>query len=301
MDLRPLNRADSESLLRMWNASARYDPMTPELFREKTWDDEDFDPETALVSEENGEITGFMAGVMRDAGDGPLGVIKLAAVSVSHRRSGLGSRLLHAVEQRFAGKGAGIVRVCESPPNYLTPGVDCRYSSAPYFFEKHGYRRRGEACNMTVELEGRTFPSDEEERALRARGMEVRRARPGDAGAVMQLLERHWPSWKGEVAESLHNNPPTLHIALQGEDVVAFAAWDANNFGTGWFGPMGTAPEARRKGLGHVLLFRCLSDIVASGQPVATIPWVDPVGFYEQCASAAVSRIFHRYEKVLSP
>lgn len=301
MILRPLNRADLEPLLRMWNASARYDPMTPELFREKTWDDEDFESETALVSEENGEITGFMAGMIRDAGDGPLGVIKLAAVSVSHRRNGLGSRLLHAVEQRLASEGAGIVRVCESPPNYLTPGVDCRYSSAPYFFEKHGYERRGEACNMTVDLEDRTFPTGDEERALRAQGLEVRRASTDDAPAVMRLLDCHWPSWKGEIGKSLHNSPPTLHIALREKEVVAFAAWDANNFGTGWFGPMGTAPEMRRKGIGHVLLFRCLSDIVASGQPVATIPWVDPVGFYEQCASAAVSRIFHRYEKVLSP
>lgn len=301
MILRPLCRTDAEPLLQMWNASARYDPMTLELFEEKTWGDEYFDPDTALVSEEAGEMTGFMIGLLRNAEVESLGVIKLAAVAAGHRRRGTGSRLLHTVEALLSKKGARLIRVCESPPNYLTPGVDGRYSAAPYFFEKHGYRRWGEACNMTVDLEGRSFSTTEEEQALVELGIEVRRARPEDAGAVSRLLERHWPSWNAEVGQSLGNRPPTLHLALRAGEVLGFSAWDANNRGTGWFGPMGTAPKARRQGVGHVLLFRCLSDIAASGQPVATIPWVDPVGFYEQCVSAAVSRIFHRYEKVLNP
>jgi GNAT superfamily N-acetyltransferase len=301
MILRPLRRTDTEPLLQMWNASARYDPMAPELLEEKTWGDTDFDPAMALVSEQDGDLTGFMVGLARSTADGPLGVIKLAAVAAGHRRRGTGSRLLQSVETLLSNKGARTVRVCESPPNYLTPGIDGRYSAAPHFFEKHGYRRWGEACNMTVDLEGRSFSTADEEQALRGLGIEVRRARPEDAEAVAQLLDRHWPSWNAEVGLSLGNCPPTLHLALHNGEAVAFSAWDANNRGTGWFGPMGTAPGARRQGIGHVLLFRCLSDIAASGQAVATIPWVDPVGFYEQCVSAAVSRIFHRYEKVLNP
>ena len=301
MTLRPLSRADADPLLEMWNVSARYDPMTPELLQEKTWDDDNFDPATTLISEEDGEITGFMAGLLRQTDDGLRGVIKLAAVAADHRRQGLGSHLLHRVESLLVERGAKTIRVCESPPNYLTPGVDGRYSAAPHFFEKHGYRRWGEACNMTVDLEGRSFSSRDEELALGEFGTEVRRARPDDVDAVMKLLDQHWPPWKAEISQSLLNHPTSLHLALREGAVIAFAAWDANNRGTGWFGPMGTAPEARRQGIGHVLLFRCLSDIAQAGHHTATIPWVDPVGFYEQCVSAAVSRIFHRYEKVLIP
>lgn len=301
MTLRPLCRADTEPLLLMWNESARYDPMTPELLQEKTWSDAGFDSDSALISEENGKITGFMAGLLRQTDEGPRGVIKLAAVAASHRRQGIGSRLLKAVETLLQGQGAKTIRVCESPPNYLTPGVDGRYSAAPYFFEKHGYRRWGEACNMTVDLDGRLFSSQEEEQGLRKFGTEVRRAESGDVDSLMQLLDQHWPPWKSEISQSLLNSPPSLHLALREGEVIAFSAWDANNRGTGWFGPMGTAPQARRQGIGHVLLFRCLSDIAAAGHQTATIPWVDPVGFYEQCVSAAVSRIFHRYEKVMDP
>ena len=154
---------------------------------------------------------------------------------------------------------------------------------------------------MTVDLDGRLFSSQDEEQGLRDFGIEVRRARSGDDESLMKLLEQHWPPWKPEIGQSLLNSPPSLHLALRGGEVIAFSAWDANNRGTGWFGPMGTAPADRRRGIGHVLLFHCLSDIAAAGHQTATIPWVDPVGFYEQCVSAAVSRIFHRYEKVIDP
>lgn len=301
MNFRPLRRSDTGPLLEFWNASARFDILTPDLLAEKTWFDEDFDPGMAVVCEEAGHITGFVMAVLRRSVHGPRGIIKLAAVAGERRRSGIGSRLLLAVEEMLENCGAHTLRICESPPNYLTPGVDSRYSAAPHFFEKHAYVRVGEACNMTVDLEGRLFSTEDEERALAARGIKIRRATATDGAAVDEFLQEHWPPWRKEVLSSLLNTPPSLHLALAADEVVAFSAYDANNRRTGWFGPMGTAPAARRQGIGHLLLFRCLADIADQGQRYATIPWVDPVDFYKQCAGAAVSRIFHRYEKVVKP
>ncbi len=101
-------------------------------------------------------------------------------------------------------------------------------------------------------------------------------------------------------ADRVHRRHAQVYLALAEERVLAFSAYDANNRGTGWFGPMGTEPAARSQGIGQVLLFHCLADMAAQGHHHATIPWVDPVDFYRRCAGAAVSRIFHRYEKVLS-
>lgn len=299
MNLRPLRREDAGPLLELWNASARYDALTADLLDEKVWADEGFDPDLSLVCEGAGRITGFAMGVMRQSVEGPRGIIKLAAVAGQQRRVGIGSLLLHAVEGKLQNRGAETIRVCESPPNYLTPGIDSRYSAAPRFFEKHGYFQVGEACNMAVDLEDTQLATGDKERALAARGIEIRRATVADSAAVTQLLEEHWPPWRKEVLASLLNTPPSLHLALAVNEVVAFSVYDANNRGTGWFGPMGTAPAARRQGIGQLLLFRCLRDIAAQGHRYATIPWVDPVGFYKQCAGAAVTRIFHRYEKVL--
>jgi len=298
MEMRALQRDDGEAVLAMWNATARFDPLTPDLLEEKVWGDTGFDPGLAQVCIDDGAIAGFAMGVLRPMSHGPRGIVKLIAVDVERRRRGVGGRLLAAVEAGLRERGAQAVRVCESAPNYLTPGVDARYSAAPHFFEKHGYARVGEACNMTVDLQSRRFETTEAERELAARGIEVRRAVDEDRAGLEALLRAHWPSWLPEARAALDSRPVSLFVARHGGAVLAFAAWDANNRGTGWFGPMGTAPEARRQGIGNVLLFRCLADMAAQGQRVATIPWVDPVDFYRHCAGAAVSRIFHRYEKV---
>jgi ribosomal protein S18 acetylase RimI-like enzyme len=299
MILRPLKPEDSRVLLEMWNAAAGFDPMTPELFEEKTLGDPDYDPILTLLCELEGELAGFFMGVVRQTADGPRGIIKLGAVAVNHRREGIGSKLLAAVEQALVDQGVTTFRVCESAPNYLVPGVDSRYRAAPRFFARHGYRLLGEATNMSVDLTARSFGDPAAEQVLAGRGVGVRRAVAGDREKLMRFLDDHWAEWKAEVAIALANNPPSLHLAERDDEFIAFSAWEANNRGTGWFGPMGTAPAARKLGIGRVLLLRCLADIAAQGQRTATIPWVGPVDFYSQCAGAVVSRTFNRYEKEL--
>lgn len=297
MSIRPLSRIDAGPLLELWNASARFDPLTPALLEEKVWGDPGFCSESVLLHEVDGCIDGFVMGVLRQTADGPRGIIKLIVTNPDQRRRGIGSRLLQAVEQVLTGQGARSLRICESPPNYLTPGVDTRYSSAHCFFESHGYQRCGEACNMTVDLGRGKFSSPEAKQQLAAAGITIRRARTADHHAVAALLDAHWPAWQQEVDSAMANDPSSLYLAFRGDNVVAFSAYDANNRGTGWFGPMGTAPEMRGMGIGRILLFHCLSDIADKGHKQATIPWVDPVGFYEQSIDAAVSRIFNRFEK----
>jgi GNAT superfamily N-acetyltransferase len=129
----------------------------------------------------------------------------------------------------------------------------------------------------------------------------VWRASTEDRDRVGQLLKQHWPAWQGEIDVALANRPVSLHVAQPDSktDLVAFAAYDANNRGTGWFGPMGTAPEWEGHGLGRILLLRCLEDIRQQGHPKAIIPWVGPVGFYHAAVGAQVSRVFMRMEKAL--
>jgi GNAT superfamily N-acetyltransferase len=301
MKLRALRRDDAGPLLDMWNATARFDPLTSDLLEEKIWSDPGLDPATVLVYEDAGALAGFAMGVLRPAENGPRGIVKLLAAAAEYRRQGIGSSLLAALEDALSDRGARTMRVCECAPNYLTPGVDARYSAAPHFFANHGYTRVGEACNMTVDLAGRDFDTVEAERGLARAGITVRRAEAGDRDAVAALLDAHWPTWLPEIERTLANRPASLYLALAKERVLAFSAYDANNRGTGWFGPMGTEPDARSQGIGQVLLFHCLADMAAQGHRYATIPWVDPVDFYRACAGAAVSRIFHRYEKELAP
>ena len=303
---RPLRPADADALLALWNRSARYDPLTPALLAEKVWEDPGFDPALGLVDEAGGALVAFGMGVLWGPPNQTRGTVKLLCTAPERRREGRAGAILARLEAELAARGAVAVRVAESSPNYLVPGVDVRYTPGWLFVQKHGYAQVGEAVNMHVDLRadphaagGGAWATAPREAELAARGLTVRRAAPSDRGAVRAFLGRHWPAWIPEVEATFGRDPAALHLALDGDAVVGFSAHDANNRGTGWFGPMGTDPERRGLGVGAVLCRRCLADMAAAGRTAATIPWVAPVGFYAHHAGAHVSRVFHRFEKAL--
>ena len=296
--VRDLREGDGRAALALWNRAAPYDPLTPGLWREKVW--EEPSPGPRLVAEASGEVVGVAVGALWGPPNGSRGTVKLLAVAPEARRRGIGGRLLGAVEGGLREAGAETCRIAECSPNYLVPGVDLRYTPGWLFVQKHGYAHVGEAVNMHVDLAAEAWETAAGEARLAGAGVEVRRARADDLGAVMAFLDAHWPAWKPEIASAFAQRPVSLHLAWRGGDLLGFSAYDANNRGTGWFGPMGTAPEARGLGIGGVLCRRCLRDLRAQGREAATIPWVAPVGFYAHHAGAHVSRVFHRFEKRLA-
>ncbi len=286
-------------MTKLWNRSATFDPVTESLVYEKLFDDDRAAPDLLIKATAEDGVRGFAAGTLRDRNEVMFGFVKMIAVDPRWQRRGIGSALLESIESTLRGAGAKVIRPGESAPNYLTPGTDVRYTRAVVFFESRGYERVGTAVNMSVELGSQSFDTDAAEQGLRASGIDILRARATDHDAVEELLERHWPAWKPEVLATFANDPVSLHIARRGNDVIAFSAHEANNRGTGWFGPMGTEPVARGLGLGAILLKRCLSDMRAAGYAKAVIPWVAPIGFYLHHVGAEITRVFFRHEKKL--
>jgi len=66
----------------------------------------------------------------------------------------------------------------------------------------------------------------------------------------------------------------------------------------GW-NAAGTHPDLRGKGIGGILLKRCLQDMKDWELETSIIPWVGPIRFYSYYANAVVNRVFWRYEKKL--
>ena len=83
-----------------------------------------------------------------------------------------------------------------------------------------------------------------------------------------------------------------------GDEVVAFAAYNVAMF-PGTFGPTGTAASQRGRGLGALLLDRCLQDLRQLGHQRCEIAWVGPVGFYAAKVGAIITRVFRDYQKPL--
>lgn len=298
----PLGAVGRDRLLTAWNAAAACDPLTPALLAEKL----DAEPAEAAgggfaaVSDE--AVAGWAFGVLRRSPAGPRGVVKLLAVAPAFRRRGIGAALLKAVESRLVQAGAATIRFGESAPNYLLPGVDERCAPLLRLLEGRGYARIGTTVNMAVDLEAEAFATEADEARLTTAGIAVRRVSAADVASLEALVGDRWPSWAAEVATALSARPPAVHVACSPDGaVVGFATYDGNNVGTGWFGPMGTAPGWEGRGIGRVLLRRCLQDLRRQGLDRAVIPWVGPVAFYEKHAGATVSRTFIRFEKALAP
>ena len=222
--------------------------------------------------------------------------IRVLAVHPAARREGLGTMLLRACEAEIYGRAARRVRLLDEPGNYLAPGVDVANGELLRWLERRGYARRDEHVNLLVDV--RTNPrvsaarADELADRVRAAGYEVRRARRDETDALSAAVSRGFGgAWPFEIERAIANDPPGLHIACREGRLAAFAAHDGNNQGLGWFGPSGTWPEHRGRGLGEALLLACLVDI-AVAHAAAEIAWIGPREFYERSVGTIGERRF---------
>jgi predicted N-acetyltransferase YhbS len=297
--LRLFNENDIPAVVALCNKHMEFDEITEVLLREKVLEDPAYDPELIMVYEENNEMVGFIAGTTREIRGEKLGYVKLMVVAKPHRRKGIGTALYRALEEKLNRLGMEKVRVYDVPFNYFMPGIDPRYTPGLSFFEVQGFTRFADTSNLTVDLQNQDFTTTEDEERLKAEGIEIRRATYDDREELMKFIDENFTLWRHEVSNAYNSIPVAIHIALLNGKIKAFSAHNGNNFGTGWFGPMGTHPDLRGKGIGGILLKRCLQDMKDWGLPRSIIPWVGPIRFYSYYANAVVERVFWRYEKKL--
>lgn len=208
--------------------------------------------------------------------------LRVLAVDPRARRRGAGSALLAA---------CGATRTLDQPGNYLAPGVDVRNTDAIAWLERRGWHKIGEPrCNVIVEVRGnpRVTPERAAAAAARVVGYEIRRARPDETALLDAVAGEFGGAWPFELARAL---PDGVHVAINDRAYCGFAAHDGNNRGLGWFGPTGTWPAHRGKGLGEALLLACLVD-VAAAHSRCEIAWIGPRPFYDKVAGIVDDRRF---------
>ncbi len=297
----PITHYQSNDLSRLTtflNANWQYESINESVLQEKLEGDPHWMPEATFICKDGDEIIGFMQGVMRDIRGTRYAYIKLMAVDGKYRRQGIASALYEQLESVFKEREADVVRIYDVPLNYFMPGIDPRYTPALCWAMRKGFERFGDTSNLLVDL-NQDWDMSAKETALKAYDIEVRRARPDEKQAVLDFIKDEWLLWSNEVEMAFKDEQPSIHIALLNGEVKAFSAHNANNKGTGWFGPMGTHPDLRGKGMGAILLKRCLQDMKDMGLSHSIIPWVGPIDFYSWHSNAVVDRVFWRYEKKL--
>jgi len=271
-------------------------PWDADFLEHKILRDPDFDPTLSPVIEVEGRPVAMAHGVTRDS---ETVFLKVVAVEPAFQRQGFATRLLDAFEARARERGVCQVRIQFSPPAYLMPGVDIRYTAAIHLLLRRGYETdRRSIVNMAVDLDSTRLNTEMDEVRLAALDINVLRARPQDRERAADLAQQIGSlGWRAEVLDAFTYDPIRLHVAECAGRIVAFAAQDV--VGLALFGPTGTDPSYRRLGIGTVLLKRCLRDILARGQRRAEIVAAGPLAYYVHAVEARISRVFWSFEKSL--
>ncbi|MBC7255046.1 MAG: GNAT family N-acetyltransferase [Chloroflexi bacterium] len=268
-------------------------PVNLTFLRSRTLGDPTCEPDLLLLAHEDGQIVGSVLGCVR----GEMGVVKLFGVAPAFRRRGIGSRLFDEIEARFRARGLKRVRIAGVGPNYFTPGVDVRATEAITFLMARGYEtNRIAIVDMQVDLDVAPLEVDDAFERLAAQGIILRRAAPSEVEEIAAFARDAFnEAWQVEVLEAGQAEPPTLFAAFEGSRCIAFAAYDA--VGPRYFGPTGTLPEYRQRGIGTALLRLCLSAMRARGDRIAHISWAGPVAFYARAVGAYISRVYWVFQR----
>ena len=100
------------------------------------------------------------------------------------------------------------------------------------------------------------------------------------------VKKRFGDGWESEVDVSFSRKPITTFIAIEDNQILGFATYDAAYLN--FLGPMGVEKNKRKKGLGKALLFLALSSMKEMGYAYAIIGGVGPAKFYEKTYNAKI-------------
>jgi ribosomal protein S18 acetylase RimI-like enzyme len=282
--LRPYRGSDEAALLALWHAALTHDRITAATFRTRVLLDPNFDPAGLLVAEADGALVGFVLSLARKVPlflqglEPEVGWITAFGVHPARQRRGIGRQLFAAALARLQGLGRTRVLISPYTPNYFTPGVDmAAYPAALAFLQATGWRVSATPISMRAELTG--FQTPPEITALEARlateGIAIRSVRPADLPELMPFIAARfgwdWYRFAQEYLLELYgrgSDEICLLVATQANRIVGYCQARRERFG-----PFGVADELRNRGVGRVLLFRCLAEMLARGFHCAWFLW----------------------------
>ena len=293
-DLRALSALCRQALLSQ-------DAFAPEDLEHTIFNDPFPDPAWTLVARASGEMVGVLNGALRQRkGQAKTGLVKLFAVLPAARRQGVATALFDRFEQMCRDAGAEAVRVGSQGPLYFFGGVDPRYTEAVIFLMNRGYEKSGDGFYLGVDL-GQPLPRyDALIDKLAAQGIVFERPRLDQREEVREWVRATFgDGWAHETDLGFEHDPVSVWIARAKGAVCGFAA--SNATGREYFGPTGVGPDFRLKGIGRVLVVKCMEDMQGDGRRVGWIPTgLARVRYYHNAAGARVMRTFWAFGKTLA-
>jgi len=192
----------------------------------------------------------------------------LLAVDRDYQRQGIGTRLWEQVRDYFKSKDVKVALVGTFAPNYFVPGVDqVAYAGAIEFLKKQGFTVPVTVLSMDSCLVDLKTPDwiVEKEAQLSAEGISFEAFKPEHTLPLLDHLRECFPGdWQRYIRESMvrktmgHFERSEIYVAMQDGKCLGFCQHEHERFG-----PFGTDPKVRGRGIGAVLLLKCLHGMKA--------------------------------------
>ncbi|MHB1356062.1 MAG: GNAT family N-acetyltransferase [Anaerolineae bacterium] len=295
IEIKQLDKSWLELLLPLIQKTAYERHLDASELHHRIWEDPSAPVELLLGAVEDDQLVGFCLACIREGH----GVVSLFGTHPDRRSQGIARALFADLEKRLLARGVSQLCVEGYGPGYFWPGVELTRGPAICFLYRQGYETdRKTRVDMEVDLHQAHLETAATEAKLASNGIVVRRATVADITATAAFtLQTFSRGWQTEVEETRRFLLPPLNIAIFREQVVGFAAYDVTGYGR--FGPTGTRPDMRQRGIGGVLLKMCLKQMVDRGDTKAEIAWAGPIAFYAKEAGARISRAYWCFHKNL--
>lgn len=295
IEVKQLNDGWLERLLPLLQETAYERHLDSSELHHRIWQDPSAPVELLLGAVEGDQLVGYCLACIREGH----GVVSVFGTVPERRSQGIARALFAELEKRLLARGVSQLLVEGHGPGYFWPGVELTRGPAICFLIRQGFETdRKTRVDMEVDLTQAHLDTTATEARLASEGIVVRRAMEADIAATAAFTVQTFSrGWQIEVEETRRFPEPPLNIAIYREQVVGFAAYDVTGYAR--FGPTGTRPDMRQRGIGGVLLKRCLQQMVARGDSTAEIAWAGPIAFYAKEAGARINRAYWCFHKNL--
>jgi len=310
--IRGMQGSDLSGICEVAKAALPADVIPAKLFARKVFLDLDFDPRGCLSAVADGNVVGFLVSYVRrhkiedQPDDSSQCWITLLAVHPDWQRRGIGGSLLETAEKWFQEEGKKIVLMGPYAPNWWVPGVDVNaYPDTIAFLQKRGFKEVLRPLSMDSNLVSYRRPQwiRDKENELTAAGVTFLDFAPELIPDLFAFLKAEFPGdWQRHVRSTADRilreeyQPRQIQIAMENGKVIGFAHCEGERFG-----PFGTDPSVRGRGIGAVLLCRTIEGMCESGLHDAFFLWTEDhaAKVYSQ-AGFKESRRFSFMKKELS-
>jgi mycothiol synthase len=288
LEIRSYKGTDENDLLEVWRTSMKHDPVSRELFRTKVLLDPNFDAGSLPVAVVDGRVVGFVLALTRQVPYFMQGLepayawITAFGVHPNFQRRGIATELFEYIFDRLRASGCALLEISPYIPNYFVPGVDVQaYPNTIAFLENRvGFRTIERVISMGVDLTDFEAPLElikYSEKVPRDEQVTVEPVTAADLPEVMPFLAKEFGwGWYGHALGYLEDyfggraGRMVFLVARYHGEVVGFCQQREERFG-----PFGVREDSRGKGIGRLLLFRCLEMMKAQHVFYAYFLWTD--------------------------